>query len=102
MRELKFRIWDGNNNVYDYPDVIELNRGLEYEQSTGLHDGHGKEIYEGDIVESQYFIHSIVNYDNDISTFCAFDIPFYEAESIYWDNEWIIIGNIHENPELLE
>ena len=50
MRPLKFRIWDGNNKHYVYPDVLELNAGLEYQQFTGLLDKQGKKIYEGDFV----------------------------------------------------
>jgi len=50
MKQLKFRIWDGNNRYFVYPDVLELNSGLDYQQFTGLFDKQGKEIYEGDIV----------------------------------------------------
>ena len=59
MRELKFRIWDGNNKHFVYPDILELDRGLEYQQSTGLLDKQGKEIYEGDIVSRNGIIGSI-------------------------------------------
>lgn len=50
MRELKFRVWDGNHNRFIYPDIIELGCGIEYEQYTGLKDKNGQEVYEGDIL----------------------------------------------------
>jgi len=51
MSDLKFRIWDGNNRHFIYPDVLELDRGLEYQQFTGLFDKQGVKVYEGDIAE---------------------------------------------------
>ena len=29
MREIKFRVWDGNNRKFDYPDTIVLSEGGE-------------------------------------------------------------------------
>ena len=68
---------------------------------TGLDDKKGKEIYEGDIVK--------VGYDNlkvEWSYYVglkigSIDLPTLEKK-IAEGNTVEIIGNIHENPELLE
>ena len=86
-------------------------------QSTGLHDKNGVGIYEGDIVEvadsscddlssrSSHVVEWFLEED-----YPAFDLrPAWDSElnsfsSIFNQScfEIEVIGNIHENPELLE
>lgn len=100
MREIKFRIWDGNNGYFDYPDTLELNRGLEYEQYTGLKDKKGREIYEGDIVwRPRGHSREVVEFDYGFYPFDAYEL---EELGMPDADDCEVIGNIHENPELLK
>lgn len=73
-------------------------------QSTGLRDKNGKEIFEGDIVDSEDGILSgIVEFRPDLGMFVSTLIKYNNferlcnvADSVY------IIGNIYTNPELAE
>jgi uncharacterized phage protein (TIGR01671 family) len=80
------------------------------EQFTGLHDKNRKEIYEGDIVRAFIIGHPLGSYtSNEVVVFecgCFFlklDVGRSTATLGGFNSTEIeIIGNIHENPELLE
>jgi hypothetical protein len=69
-------------------------------QYTGLTDKNGKKIFEGDIIRSNSERGYIEYYPND----CAFDVV--DDHGFYWliseMSNIEVIGNIHDNPELLE
>jgi hypothetical protein len=100
VREIKFRIWNTIDKCYLSPKsklftavlTLALNGSKHYEayQYTGLKDINGVEIYEGDIV---YF----PGYGDYHAEF-----PFIELYDAQYVNDiGAILGNIHENPELL-
>ena len=117
MRSLKFRAWNGKKMIDDVipaseTSIIEL---YEYEwqdtevkaveQYTGLKDKNGNEIYENDIVtlnseweEIEYGDCSVVIFKN--GCFRVGDGCDNEAGSYLSD--WRVIGNIHENADLVE
>lgn len=86
-------------------------KNIELMQSTGLRDKNGKEIFEGDILEvddcGEVLGNAKLIWDNEQAAFMIDAIsvddiaPFYEFVS---DEDYFyrVIGNIYENPELLE
>lgn len=61
-------------------------------QSTGLKDKNGKEIFEGDIVKFGNIIDEVY-WDKG-----SFWVHYFRIGS---NEDIIILGNIHENPELM-
>jgi len=83
---------------------------IELMQYTGIKDKNGKEIYEGDILKYKFpydrrLKHvSLVKFIETEASFGLKDIygneiPLYRITA---NNYFEVIGNIYENPELLE
>jgi len=108
MREIKFRAWDDrDNSMWKFDlletrtlgDIIALGFVMQY---TGLKDKDGKEIYEGDIVESNWN-----NAIEEIKDIRSVDWLLSDGFLAGQENDGClmgarVIGNIYENPELIE
>ena len=69
------------------------------EDDTGLKDKNGKEIYEGDICRCSFGECGVVNYRYGEFCIVGDDIV---GMSLWKGKAFDIIGNVHENPELLK
>jgi len=79
----------GSGSVHEYevnPETIG--------QYTGLKDKNGVEIYEGDVIQTKFLICAIKFRNGCFYPFNSGLTPFSMLAEV--------IGNIHENPELLE
>ena len=93
---------------------IELADEGRYElmQYTGMKDVKGDEIYEGDIVHDDEFIYlvgfGVFTDDNDFQEPTQGQTGFYivdihtDETFPFYSMRYRVIGNIYENPELLE
>ena len=70
-------------------------------QFTGLIDKNGKEIYEGDIVECVDETKHKIIWSDYYACFCLSDRPYIGLNEQDMEN-YEVISNIYENPELLE
>lgn len=115
----RFRVWNKTEKVYlKMPEMhcdntscfLSVMEDEVLEQCTGLRDINGRFIYENDIVKITGDIMTIdLRYDNKLYVVNYSDLSFgfdmvgEEKGTLYcecWDYE--VVGNIHENPELLE
>ena len=127
MREIKFRgrdrelfLWRyGDLDTKSSPDLVSIIDDCDYAvdpdtvgQYTGLKDAKGKEIYEGDILlyrlpENMIALNnsdkSVVFYDHGMFLVSHGKIGFSVEHvlGVHGDGA-VVIGNVHDNPELLE
>lgn len=111
---LKKFYWEDGFPVEEEVFEVEIGNAIIM-QSTGLHDKNGKEIFEGDIVKRyrspffkakwEYQIETVIKEEASLLLGREFGknfgtIPFNSpfAKSVLLE----VIGNIYENPELLE
>ena len=120
MREYKFRAYDLQRRRmrYDITGFEFFNNGemsgifidgdfydkkeITLMQYTGLHDKNGKEIYEGDIVES--FFVDTDEAGNEIYKYYIMEVKYDEILCSYKIDKFMnleVIGNVYENKELL-
>ena len=119
MRDIKFRAWFNNKMDHTphgwdeyYGETMPINEAISQAildgqilmQYTGLKDKNGKEIYEGDVLTKNIY------WDVQKTELVRFTVKFIYGCFMLVDrddrryniskyNE--VIGNIHENPELL-
>ena len=127
MREIKFRVWNTLLKKYIPDDLVHISSDGSFlfgffsyikvdfykyrddifrgeniaEQFTGLRDINGREIYEGDILiddTGEPIEYWVVKFSDGgfIGECAGVAEPLFELTNLE------VVGNIHENPELLE
>ncbi|HFD2052565.1 TPA: YopX family protein [Clostridium perfringens] len=122
-REIKFRVWSeknkkmleiqkhsfktGKSMPYGYNIAYDFGELMQY---TGLKDENEKEIYEGDILSIKIYSgdkvivegKTVVEFkDGCFGVIWGHDKAFLSLNS-FFKAKFEVIGNIYENPELLE
>ena len=70
-------------------------------QYTGVHDGDGKEIYEGDIVITYMNIRYVVKWIDKYARFAFWKPDIVFSSGLIDNGNFKSIGNIYDNPELI-
>ncbi len=130
MREIKFRAWGPNSKyMWSWDELVANDTPMSWMQPsfgekilaqyTGLKDKTGKEIYEGDILQCKCGMWRLDGKQTDKISIKNYEVkweqitgrwnlykngkfellqPFNKEHLVTW---YTVIGNIHENPELL-
>ena len=115
QRVIKFRAWDSTNKRFEYfdfsggvnehhndaEDVLDWVRRWNWPvmQFTGLTDRNGREVFEGDIVEH------LIEFKEEMERFIGV-VSWTSAHGVLVGDfplgvDFSVIGNIHENGDLL-
>lgn len=127
MRTIKFRGKSINTGQWNYGELFsfsdgKLGVGKAYMQTsfwkvlvepetvgqfTGLTDKNGKEIYEGDLIRFSDRIGKVTwhtpsaQFDSELVKIIQRALYYENRSNDQW-KRFEVIGNIHENPELLK
>ena len=111
MKEIKFRVWDKTSKEMVNINRIDIGDGsckptifgdvfydywndVELMQYTGHKDKNGKEIYEGDVIQTDEYWVGDRYLKNEI-------IIIKDIRKCYELRPCTVIGNIYENPGFL-
>ena len=100
--------FDGELDIIgDYITFVRKADEIELMQSTELKDKNGKEIFEGDIVDYKSR-KAVIKWHGSYASFIYRFVDELNKRSAEWYPLYLaylkceVIGNIYENPELLE
>ena len=122
MRDIKFRVWSVGREkwlnecmfdmqvqgAYDFSSDSSMRYNYKtdvvIEQFTGFQDSKGNDIYEGDLVkkdDDKFLLAGVVSFIHGCWMVASEDKERYF--NLHWYLSQVeVIGNIHQNPELLK